>query len=456
MMKKSNFLIAFSFLLFVTGIVFLSGCESSRVEPEITVNTPPPPPAPLILQGSVLNSKTGLGVANATVSILKLDGTTVATVNTNASGAFTYDISSLTNTAYKITATASGFGYTFVNVTVDPVNRLAGIASLPLDPIVSVAVALTPAGGTAQGTTNTESKASAPVSISVPANAVTSNTTVNVSTVPVNNVPPPPAATTTAQVGVTNLTPAGIIFAKPVTMSYPLPYRMKAGDKISVMELVNGAWTTTTLQATVDASRTVATLDLPKTGQFALLDNTKISGNVSGSVKLFDAGLTVSPLYKTEKILETKVFDIIGGAQLVQLQNTFSDLLTRNHTDPLDDPAISWILNQFKQRFGLQDFPSAFGFNSLTQITAMRNITISWSDVPAALLTAQQTNYPNEVGYWLKRYTFESVETTSTADISNTGYFSVTYSHKTVTWRLVSVHAIWRGHQQGEVDKGAW
>ncbi len=455
-MKKSNFLLVISFLVFVTGIVFLSGCESSRVEPEITVNTPPPAPAPLILQGSVLNSKTGLGVANATVSILKLDGTTVATVNTNASGAFTYDISSLTNTAYKITATASGFGYTFVNVTVDPVNRLAGIASLPIDPIVSVAVALTPAGGTAQGTTNTESKSGTAVSISVPANAVTSNTTINVSTVAVNNVPPPPAASTTTQVGVTNLTPAGITFAKPVTMSYPLPYRMKAGDKIPVMELVNGAWTTTTLQATVDASRTIATLDLSKTGQYALLDNTKIAGSVSGSVLLLNAGVTVSPLRKTEKILETKTYDITDGNLQVNLTQQFTELLSRNHTDPLDDPATSWLLNQIIQRNGSLSLNRALGYSVAANISDIQNFVLAWTAVPTALLTAQQQNYPNEVGYWIKRYTFESVQSIDQIDISNTGYFSVTYKRTKTYWRLVSVHAIWRGHQQGEVDKGAW
>ena len=457
MMKKSNFLIVFSFVLLLAGSFFLNGCESSRVGPEVVVNTPPPAPAPLVLQGSVYNSKTGLGVANATVGIYKLDGTTISTVATAGDGSFNYDVSNLTNTSYKVTATASGFGLAFINAKVNPTTRTADIVQIPLDPIVTTVIGLTPAGGTAAGTTNTESKSGAQATLTVPPNAVTTNTQITLSTPQVNNVPPPAAATTTAQVGVTNLTPAGVTFAKPVTLTFPLPYQFKAGDAVPVAELVNGAWQASTATSVVDNAGYTSTLTLSKTGQYSLLDNVKISGSTSTSIHSGNnEQASYPPMLKATNTLDTRTLTLTGSniVPVLPVTTVWTKAITNQLLDP---PTDEWIFNTLTQRYGVA-FALAAGSGTQTINTPY---LITWPGVPAALTVggsgSGNAEFPNDTGNWSLILVYETF-TTQLANvvIENSGKWTVTVTGVKTEWREQAGSRQWKwtGHNQGKIYTG--
>jgi hypothetical protein len=456
MIKRSDFPIVFSFVLLLAGSFFFSGCESSRVGPEVTINTPPPAAAPLVLQGSVYNSKTNSGVSGATVGVFKPDGTTIALIATNTSGNFSYDVSTLTNTSYKISATASGFGSAFTNAKVDPANRTADIVSIPLDPVVSVSVNLTPTGGTAGGSVNTESKSGGVATLTVPANAVTSNTAISVSTPQVNNVPLPTSASTTAQVGVTNLTPAGITFAKAVNLSYPLPYQFKAGDLIPVMELVSGNWQVSTFNATVDNAGYTASMSLTKTGQFALFDNAKISGTVNTSIQYSNENASYPPMLKATQTLETRSFSLGGSNVTAVLPNIFSWTKTVSN-QLLDPPTDEWIFNTLTQRYGTVFALSA---GSGTQ-TVNGSYLITWPGVPVSLTVnnsgSGNAEFPNDTGSWSLIVSYETVTTTfATVQIDNPGKWTINITGSETSWREQSGSRQWKwtGHNQGKIYTG--
>lgn len=453
MKNKTTYLsVVVSFLSLLVFTFLLSSCESSRVGPEIPRPNPPAAPqAALVMGGSVVDSKTGGGVFGATVEIFKADGTKVATTTTDNVGGFLYDISNVNAAILKVTATASGYGFAFVNAKVDLTNRSAQAVTIPIDKIVSTSVTLTPTGGTAT-TPSTESKANQPVTITVPPAAVAQNTTIQVAQVPVNNVPAPTNSGSNTQVGIANLQPAGVTFSKAVTLSFPLPYKFKVGDKIQLNEFANGAWQSSTLSATVDNTGYIANVDITKTAQYSLLDNTKISGSFSGSIISSDGSIQLNSLSKDTKVLEERSFSFSSGTLNVTLPGSFVMARTFSNV-AIEAPTDEWLFNTLEQRYGSVfarvTAPGTYPYNVL--------FNVPWPGAAANpnKLNADGSgnkNRPGESGDWSLKVVYGSVSVqVANIVLDNTGYWTVTVTATNNGWTELRRTWVWTPHNQGGI-----
>lgn len=446
--KNTSVIFAFSLMFLLVGTLLFSSCESSRVGPQLPAPNPPAPPAqPLVLKGTVVDSKTSAVVPNATVQVLKQDGSTVTTLATDAAGVFSYDITTLNQAVLKVTATKTGYGSAFVYATIDLVNKAAEVVTVPLDKIQTTTINLTPSGGTATVPSN-ESVSGQGVTLTVPANAVTQNTTVTVSQVNVNNVPPPINSTTTTQVGVTNLQPAGITFAQPVKLSFPLPYQFNPGDQIPLQELINNNWVNSNLTATVDNTGLIANVNITKTAQYALLDNTVVSGTVSGSIISSD---NKSVTFSLNKILETRQYSFSSGTLFIT-NLTGSRIWTVTRTQKQSLPS-SWWTNVLRQMFGSGIFAGFTGFSSTTTFPVQ--FSVPWPGIPPKAATsdgAGNVDYPGQTGSWSVRVTVTSTSTTTINVVMENSYWKITTTAVTNSWLITQKEWIWTGHNQGAVS----
>lgn len=446
--KTTNIYRVVSFLFVLVASVLLSSCESSRVGPDVgKPNVGTPPEQPLVLNGNVVDSKTSGSVPGATVQILRQDGTLIVPLSADASGNFSYDVSTVNQAVLKVTATASGYGYSFVFAKVDLVNKATQNVTVPLDKIQATAVNLTPTGGTAN-IPNTESKTGQPVSIAVPAAAVSQNTTVQVSAVTVNNVPPPTNATNNAQAAVANLQPVGVTFSKPVVLSFSLPYQFKAGDLIPLVEFSNNNWQASTSNATVDAGGYIANVNISKTAQYALLDNTKVTGAISSSVVKVESNS--SALKKVSQILTPRVYNFSGGTLNISLPasyvvtQTFSNVITTT-------PGDKWLWNTLAQRFGA----ALAGFAGAGTYPYTYKESVPWPGIPPNAADpatgAGNKDFPGNTGSWSVRVTVDN-DTQSAGSVSVVNpYWTATITVTNNTYKITSKQWIWTGHNQGEI-----
>lgn len=436
---RKRILIGISALVLVTVCsVLVSSCKSDDAGIDPKTNPPAAAASPITIAGSVVNSETNAGLTGATVEIYKPDGSKVATITSGASGAFSYDVSNVRSTSLKITAKATGYGFGFTTSKVDTAKKTAQIVTIPLDQVASVSTVITASGGNITTPPSTESKANQPLTITIPAGAVSQNTTVQMAALPVNNVTPPANPNANAQVGVASLTPEGITFASPVTLSFPLPYKFKPNDQIALAEFVNGAWQNSSLKAVVNSTGYVATVNVTKTSQYALLDNT----NFSGSVVLGKAG----------SVLEERTFTFTQGILKVELPGSITFSRTSQNV-VTEVPTDEWIFNNLAQRYGVVfanvdapgSTPSTIKFN------------VSWPG-PAANPNKQNAdgsgnrNRPGEAGSWSLKVVFENyTEQFANVVLDNPGYWKVTVSGTAVYWREKQRVWVWTPHNQGGV-----
>ncbi len=432
----------FTLTIFVAALLVVTSCDTSETGPVVTRPNPPSAPTqPLILSGNVVDSKSSAGLNGATVEILKLDGSKVTTLTAGSNGSFSYDITNVNSEDLRVTAAASGYGFSFVTTKVDIVNKVARKVSIPLDRIAATQVTVTTSGGTAT-TASTESKASQPVTMTVPAGAVTQSTAIQLSQVPVNNAPLPQNANQNTQVGVVNLQPANISFAQPVTLTFPLPYKFLAGDQIPLMELVNGTWQNTGLFAVVDNSGYLANVNISKTAEYALLDNTNISGSVNN---LFS-------LKKVSEATEERNFTFTSGTLAVELPGNIS--FTRNATNVITEaPTDEWIFNNLAQRYGAT-FTLASGPGAIPNTVSF---SVPWPGAAGNPYKQNadgsgNINRPNESGDWSLKVVFEDfTEEFSNIDLNNPGYWTVNVTGTVRNWREKSRVWVWTVHDQGIV-----
>jgi len=449
--KNTSVLFVVTCLFFLVGSLLLSSCESSRVGPELPTPNPPAPPAqPLVLKGTVVDSKTGGAVSGATVQVLKQDGSTVTTLATDATGTFSYDITTLNQAVLKVTATATGYGFAFVYATIDLVNKAAQVVIVPLDKIQTTTVNLTPLGGTTTVPSN-ESVSGQGVTITVPANAVTQNTTVSVSQVPVNNVPPPTNSASTTQVGVTNLQPAGITFAQPVRLSFPLPYEFNPADQVPLQELVNNNWTSASLNAVVDNTGLIANVNITKTAQYALTDNTVVSGSVSGSIISNDNNSITLTL---NKVLDTRQYTFSSGTlNITDLTGSRVWTVTKTKKGIRNLPSDIWWINVLKQRHGSDRFVGFTGLSSTTTFPVP--FSVPWQGIPPKAATsdgAGNIDYPGQSGNWSVRVTVTSTSITTINVSLENNFWKITVTAITNSWVISQKEWIWTGHNQGAIS----
>lgn len=396
MNKRKNFLVVFSFLVAIASLLTFNGCETSRTGPEEVTKKVEVNPTPLMLNVTVVDSKTGSGVPGVLVELY--NGPTKLTIVPTQSGStFSYNIEGINATSLKVTATATGYGYSFYNARIDAAAKMAEEVRLLLDKLVTTAVNLTPTGGTVS-VPSTESSAPIPnVIITVPPQAVTTNTTITVGTIPVNNVPQPPNPATTATVAVADLQPANVQFAKPITISFPLPYEAEPGEKLQLAEFVNGAWVPTVLYATVDASGLVATVNVDKTGKYCLLDNTEMSltDEITDAARVENGSFDFPPLLKLKEILGDEQLNSGTTTRIVKT-NLARILLSWIGGRNMNAFNLTYLENSIKQKYGanyvnFRGNDNSYLWNTYFYRTLVQRFDIPWPGIPANIQALRPT-----------------------------------------------------------------
>ncbi len=458
MNKKKNFLVVFSFLVVLVGAMVFSGCETSRVAPELPRPNPPAPaPQSVILSGYVLDGGTGGGIPNATVSLTKLDGTVVSTSVTNASGLYSFNLTALnvTDATLNVRTNVTGYGYAFRIATYDKAIGSAGVTPIILTKIASVTtVTIGTAGGAATTPPTSDSKATTPVGVTVPPNAVPANTQVTVAAVPVVSTPPPSVSTAAQNITSSNnlVAPGVTTFGVPVTMTFNLPFPEPAGTTIPLLLLntTTNRWENAGINATVNATELVATAQVTKPGQYALLGEVGLSEQGGSGKILIQNEVFETPLLKKE----------LGvNDALIELTPTF---LSATHTGPSDPPPFVTVISGNPAHIPSNSFlygllQSVFGVNFLN--SGLRYQETFTYNLPATLNGALTTRNgiiigppgkENESGDYIFRISIKETLVNKVYRISKiTGrawVLTVTDPSYVVT---KTAEWIWRTHNQG-------
>lgn len=466
MNKRKNFLVVFSFLVVLVGTMVFSGCETSRVAPE-TPRPNPAPPAPqaVVLSGYVLDGGTGNGISGASVNLTKLDGTVVSTATTNASGLYSFNLTALNvaDATLNVNTNVTGYGYGFRIASYDKANGATAVTPIVLTKIANVTtVTIGTSGGAATVPPSTDAKTSAPVTVTVPANAVPANTQVTVATVPVVSTPPPSLPATQNIVSSNNLAAPGVTtFAQPVTMTFNLPFGLPVGTQIPLLLLntTTNKWENTGLNAVVAAGGVTASVQVTKPGQYALLGNVSVSQTVTGKMVAGDNSISVT---KTQKISDT------ADDFTLELTPTTKTLTYTGDNDPApfitdisgtDFPNQSFTYGLIQQRFGVNIHTTAFS-NFIYILTYNLPSTLKGSD-GVAFPTSQNNviigppGHTSESGDWINRWTFTRTLVTDIYNVTQTGIFSRNVSRPRYKYS-VSSEWVWRAHNQGGSGLGGY
>lgn len=457
MNKRKNFLVVFSFLVVLAGSLVFSGCETSRVGPEVPRPNPPAPtPQAVVLSGYILDNTTGNGIANATVSLVKLDGTVVTTAVTNGSGNYQFNLTALnlSESTFNISTNVAGFGYGYRTATYDKTNGVASVSPLVLTKIANVTTTtIGTAGGTATVPPTSDAKTSTPVTVTVPPNAVPANTQVTVASVPVVSTPPPTTSAATQNiVASNNLSAPGVTtFSQPVTMTFNLPFPLPVGTQIPLL-LLNTAtnkWENTGSNAVVAAGGLTASVQVTKPGQYALLGNVSVSQTVTGKF-VNDQGISVT---KMEKVLGTQELVIELGPN-----NTISYYDGTNPTPPYIVVVSGDANNQPTQPFTYGLIAARFGNPS---IAARQRFTFTYN-LPATLggsptvsngLVVGPAGHETESGDWIYRVTIQELSASDVYRVQQTGLFSQDATYPKFRYTITYAW-YWRQHNQGGIGVG--
>ncbi len=461
MNKRKNFLVVFSFLVVLVGSLVFSGCETSRVGPEVPRPNPTAPAAQaIVLSSYVLDGSTGNGIPNAVVSLVKLDGSVVTTSVTNASGLFSFNLTALnlTETTYNVSTNVSGYGYGFRVASYDKANNTAGASPIVLTKIVTTTTTIAATGGTAATNPTNEAKTTTQVSVTLPANAVPAGTQVAVAAVPIVSTPPPTigAATQSLVASTTVSAPGVTTFASAVTMSFTLPFPVVAGTQIPVLVLntATNKWEDSGLKAVVSASGLTATVQITKPGQYALLGDLKVSLVSSGKVVAND-GLSVT---KLEKVISTKdvVIDIFPNSTAYTYTSPTdpSPFITVLVGTSIQIPNNAYIYGLIQQKYGDNiansigsHFTFEYVYNLPTQLRGSDGVLFDTRSASNVIIGPP--GHTTESGDWVFRITItETLINTIYNENYNNGFWNLNITAP--TYRVAgATQWVWRQHNQG-------
>jgi hypothetical protein len=250
----------FSVILF-TSLPFLS-CESSRVGPELVnddiVHTRLPPDN-FILNGFVKDSSSKAVIIGASVKIAKADGTILTSILSDNSGKYSFDASNVNDNTLYVGASKFGYAYGTRAATLNKTANSASVTDILLTKLQVAITTITVVGGGTGSTPNTQSLSNQPLTVQVPANAVSSNIQLTVSSIPAGQVPQP-ANTSLAVLSAGQFGLSGTQFSQPVTITFPLPYHQNPGTVYPLWFLneSTGVYTNSGFSATVNADGTTA------------------------------------------------------------------------------------------------------------------------------------------------------------------------------------------------------
>jgi hypothetical protein len=425
-MTRKRTKVDYSILLlffFMIGSFLLTSCESSRVGPQVPQPNPPAPSAqPLVLNGYVKDASSKSGIVGAAVKIVKSDGTIVSSLLSDNNGRFSFDASNVTETTLYVGAAKDGYAYGTRAASLNKTANSASVSDILLSKLTVATTTITVAGGGSTSVPNTQSVANQPLTVQVPANAVSSGVTISVASVPAGQLPQP---TGTSQVILSagQFGPSGTQFSQPITITFPLPYAQTPGTiyPLLILNEQTGAYTNSGFSATVNADGTTAsaqvthftTYILPSAqGEITLnlgspstsLGTEQIQALTSGSIEK-DLGIVNTISVTGAGADEDWLKDEIAGKLNISLASGNKSTLTFN----MDGLPAQYIVNN------VQVGPSG---------------------------------HENEKGNWEKR-TYYVLQTTTVNGTASGPNWNATATATLQSWVILRSEWYWISHDQG-------
>lgn len=395
-----------------------TGCKSNNNDENKPgpVNPPAPTPQPLVLRGLVVDSVSAAPIADAKVTILKADGSTLASLTTDAKGAYSQDVSAVTGDALTVRATANGYVLGTVTAALNKTNNLASVPTLKLYKFQGATQTIGATGGSVNTAPTTEAVSNTPVALSLPAGAVTTATALTVGPLPIAQVPAPPADTVQT-LAVVSIAPEGVTFAQPAEVACPLPLKSKAGKQLNAFRLnASNQWEAIAAKAVVDAAGTAVKLAISATGTYTFTENIKVNANASAAMFETASFAPAAP--------ETRTVTLAEGSQTLTLDER-TDMSLASQSG--DVPTIAWLTGLATQRTGAFE----------------RSQAIFQLGVPALpsnyVRDGRQINpdKPQESGRWAYRWTFETYNPgTRYMELTGDGSFSAKLKLEPTRWRV--------------------
>ncbi|MDH7603980.1 MAG: hypothetical protein QHH13_03690 [Melioribacter sp.] len=322
----TSYLVIISIIL--SGTIFIS-CESTKTAP--IVPAPPTPvtsPAPLVLTGYVKDAVTLAGIQSATVILANENGDILTTLATDGSGKYQYDVTNIPGAKLNISASAASYSAKRVVATLNKSNYTSTVPVAYLTKITGTTQNVVAASGGQVNNSSTESVSGRPLTLQIPANALSQNTSITVSSISVNNAVSLPASLNKMIASAGNFEPTGLRFLQPVTVSFPLPYTTTPGKQLTLFKLnPNTIIWENQGTAIVDADGKSATAQLTGFSSWCVTDNgtfTQTSFNdtqADATEQTVPNGQTVQHSYtpivnviqKTGDLSDTWIRNIIGS-----------------------------------------------------------------------------------------------------------------------------------------------
>lgn len=376
------------FEIIFLGIIFNS-CESTKTAPIIPPpTTPVTPPAPLVLKGYVKDAVSLAAIQSATVILANESGDILTTLATDASGKYEYDLTNVPGAKLNISATAANYSSKRVVAVINKTDYTASIPVAYLTKFTGTTQNIVAASGGQINNSSTESVSGKPLTLQIPANALSQNTSITVSSISVNNAVSLPASLNKMIASAGNFEPTGLRFLLPVSVSFPLPYTTTPGKQLTLFKLnPNTIVWENQGTAIVDADGKSATAQLTGFSSWCVTDNGTFT-QASFSDTQPDASEQIVPNGQT-------------------VQHSYTPIV--NITQKSGDLSDSWIRNII----GSIDVLSAYDFRMNTQ-GQIQPVTITYTASPQPDLPNEykkdldgdgnldhyNPNAPNERGTW--------------------------------------------------------
>lgn len=424
--KKIHLLSVFGSVILAFFFLFLAGCESSRVGPELPrPNTPPPPAQPIVLASSVKDASNLSPIVGATIRITKADNTLVTTLLTDNSGKYSYNVTTITENTLIVSASKDGYGFGNKTAEIKRSVNTAVVDDILLKKLVVASAPVTPATGGTATTTSTQTVSTTPLTVTVPPNAVPQNITLTVAAVPAASVPLPPASNQAIQTAAV-FGPSGTQFAVPVQVSMPLPNKQAAGKTYTLLKLneTNNTWTNTGITATVDAAGTNITASLSSFSTYATAD-----------------AIVLNTTTGTPSTQDIETVSLSGGTTSKSYSQTSTSSVTVTGT--VNNQWITDVVNLATRNKNLGTTTKTLQFNFPALPSEYLRNGVQYN--PAS---------PNESGDWTYRWYVvrTSVTTTSTASggtAPNNYSATVQIIEQSVTIDAARSGWVWVKHDQG-------
>ncbi len=415
------------FLFLIAGSIILSSCESSRVGPELPAPNPPAPAAqPLILNAYVKDASNQTGISGATVKIVKTDGTVLTTSLSDNNGKFSYDASTVTDNTLSVNATKDGYSFGSRIAALNKASNSAIVSDILLTKLQVASTTVTAATGGNASTPNTQSVSNQPLTVQVPANAVSSNVQLTVSSIPAGQVPRTTTANT-AIVSAGQFGPSGTQFSQQVTITFPLPYSRTAGTTFALMQLneTTGAYTNSGFTATVNADGTSASAQVTHFTTYTLQEGVTLTLNTpsSSTANEFYIALTSG---STSRILSTVNAITLSGT------GTVNEL---------------WLKDEIASKL-------SFSIGSTTQTLTFNIIALPSQYIQNGVQVGP-AGHENEKGNWEFR-SYYALQTTSTTGTATGASWTRTITATNQQWLIIRQGWYWVPHDQGGIFFGPY